>query len=235
MNRFIVRATAVATLSFAAVAASATTASAQDRLNFNGSARVADQPGSGGANLLIDFLSGAPEPTVSGTPTGTVFAVPTISGTFPPEISAGTQGVIQDLVVGAGGIVGLPVNPFLVMGGYTFTVTSAPQGNAFGPISLFDVGTGTNANFGVMGTVTGGDFGASVRNYSGVFTAQFAGLTPAQVFNTINSGGAFPVAFSAEFVVAAQSVVPEPSTYALMGTGLGMLGFFARRRRRTNA
>ena len=37
MNRFIVRATAVATLSFAAVAATATTVSAQDRLNFNGS------------------------------------------------------------------------------------------------------------------------------------------------------------------------------------------------------
>lgn len=231
MNRFIIRATAVATLSFAAVAATATTVSAQDRLNFNGSARVADQPGSGGANLLIDFLAGAPEPITSGTPTGTVFAVPTISGTFLPEISAGTQGTIQDLVISNSGIVGLPINPFLTMGGYTFTLTGAPAGNTFGPISLFDVGTGTNATFGVNGFVTGGDFGATQRSYTGVFTAQFAGLTPQQVFNTINTGGSFPVAFSAEFVVAPQSVIPEPSTYALMGTGLGMLGFFARRRR----
>jgi hypothetical protein len=228
MNRFFSKATAVATFSFLAVAGTATTAQAQDRLNFNGSARVADQPGNP-TNLLIDFLLGVPEPTQAGTPTGNVFAVPTISGAFMPGIQPGTVGVIQDLVVSPTGIVSLPINNFLVMGGYTFTLNSAPAGNTFGPISLVDVGTGTNAFFGVSGTVTGGNFGNTPRNYQGVFTAQFAGLTPAQVFNTINTGGAFPVAFSAEFVVA--SVVPEPSTYALMATGLGMLGFFARRRR----
>jgi hypothetical protein len=228
MNRFFSKATAVAALSFVAFA---TTAQAQDRLNFNGSARVADQPGSGGANLLIDFLAGVPEPITPGTPTGNVFAVPTITAGFMPGITNGTAGTIQDLVISSSGVVGLPVNNFLVMGGYTFSVTGAPAGTTFGPITLVDVGTGTNAFFGVSGTVTGGNFGATSRSYQGVFTAQFAGLTPAQVFNTINTGGSFPVAFSAEFVVA--SVVPEPSTYALMATGIGMLGVFAHRRRRT--
>jgi len=227
MNRFLSKATAVATLSLLAVAGTATTAQAQDRLNFNGSARVSNAPNP--ANLLIDFLAGAPEPTVAGTPTGTVFAVPTINGVFLPEIMPGTQGTITDLTVSPTGIVGLPINSFLVMGGYTFTLNSAPMGSTFGPVTLVDVGTGTNAFFGVSGTVTGGDFGNTARNYQGVFTAQFAGMNPAQVFNAIEGGATLPVAFSAEFVVA--SVVPEPSTYALMATGLGMLGFFARRRR----
>jgi len=228
MNRsFFIKAAAVATLSLGAVLAP-TSAQAQSRLNITGSANLLNQPGSGGANLLIDFLFGSPEPTTAGTPNGTVTAVPTISGAFLPGITVGTQGNILDLVVSPSGFVGTPIANFMTIGGYTFSLNSAPSGNSFGPISLFDIGTGTTATFGVRGFVTGGSFGTTPTAYQGVFTAQFSGLTPTQVFNTINTGGSLPVSFSGEFTVNA---VPEPSTYALLATGIGALGLVARRRR----
>lgn len=228
MNRsFFTKATMVATLSLGAVAASVSTAAAQSSVNFVGSANLRDQPGSGGANLLIDFLTGTP-PTMGGVAPGTITAVPTINGAFMPGIMNGMQGTIQDLVVSEEGVVGRPINPFVTLGGFTFTLNSTPDGNTFGPVSLFNIGTGTLASFGVSGDVTGGSFGTNSRSFEGVFTAQFAGLTPTQVFNRINTGGALPVGFSAEFTVG---VIPEPSTYALLATGIGALGVVARRRR----
>ncbi|HYW51019.1 MAG TPA: PEP-CTERM sorting domain-containing protein [Gemmatimonadaceae bacterium] len=226
MNRSVfTKATFVATLAVGAFMAPVSSASAQDRLNFEGSANLLDQPGSGGVNLLIDFLTGSP-PTVGGTPTGTVTVVPT---TTIPGIANGSTGIIQDLVSSPTSFVGLPIANFLTVGGYTFSLQSAPSGSTFGPITLIGTGTGTIGFFGVRGTVTGGAYGTTGTTYQGVFTAQFAGLTPTEVFARIDAGGTLPVSFSAEFVTA--SVIPEPSTYALMATGLGFLGFVARRRR----
>jgi len=228
MNRtFFLKAASVATLSVAAIATTATDAQAQSELNFEGSALVRDQPGSGGANLLIDFLVGG---STSGTPIGTVEAIETIGSEF-AGVAVGDEGTITDLVANNSGFVGLPVNPLLTIGGYTFTLTGSPSGNTFGPISLFDIGTGTIATFGVNGTVTGGSFGTSMRSFQGAFSAQFAGESPEEVFDAINVGGTRAVSFSAEFVVAPQQVIPEPSTYALLATGIGALGLVARRRR----
>jgi hypothetical protein len=205
------------------MAVTATTAEAQ-RLNFTGSANLYDAPGSMGTQLYIDFLTAA---SMGGTPTGTVTAVETIDGPFDPEIVPNvTTGTIQDLTVSSTGVVGAPISPFLTMQGYTFTLTEAAAGNAFGPISLIGTPAGTSGFFGIYGTVTGGDFGSNVLPYVGIFTAQFAGQSPEEVFNQVNSGGTLPVGFSAEF-----RVVPEPSTYLLMATGLGALGFIGRRRR----
>ena len=235
MNRtFLFKATAVATLSIAAVAATSSTAAAQtgSRVNITGSALVGNQPGSEGANLLIDFLAGSPEPTLAGTPTGTVNATQVINGVFvaPGGITSGVRGTIQDLAASSSGFVGLPVANFMTLGGYTFSLANAPSGNSFGPISLFDTGTGTAATFGVNGVVTGPGL-SDPYFYTGVFTAQFAGRSPSQVFSDINDGTNLPVGFSAEFTIGANSVVPEPSTYALLATGMGALGVVARRRR----
>jgi hypothetical protein len=223
----VVKAAVVGALALGVATVTATTAEAQgDRLNFTGSANLYDAPGSSGTQLFVDFLVNG---SVGNTPTGTVSAIETINGTFDPEITVGTPGVIQDLTISTTGVVGAPISPFLTMGGYTFTLNSSPMGNTFGPISLMATPTGTIGFFGVVGTVTGGDFGANLANYTGTFTTQFTGQTPEQVFAAVNSGGTLPVSFSAEFVVG--TVIPEPSTYVLMATGLGLLAFVGRRRR----
>lgn len=227
---FAVQAAVVGTLAVGAMLAPMSVEAQESHLNFTGNASLYDAPGSGGANLFIDFLTAG---GVQGPPTGTITAIETIDGVFDPEITEGTTGTITDLTVSPAGVVGLPVSPFVVIGGYTFTLNSAPQGNTFGPISLVDTGAGTSAYFGVFGTVTGGDFGATTRNFTGLFTAQFAGMSPEEVFNQVNSGGTLPVSFSANFVIEDAAVVPEPSTYLLLGTGLGALGLVGLRRRRS--
>ncbi len=229
---YVAKAAAFGLVAVGALAGTATSAEAQARLNFTGSARVTDPnpaPDVGGT-LLVDFLVNG---TTAGTPDGTVSAIRTISGEFTPEIGVGTQGQIRDLTFVPDGVQGTPIADFLTIGGYTFSLESASDGNAFGPISLFQVGNSTTAAFGVFGTVSGGDF-MSPRNYEGVFTAQFSGQTADEVLRTIDLGTTLPVSFSAEFTVADAQVVPEPSTYILLATGLGALGLVGLRRRGTN-
>jgi len=229
MNRtFFIKATAVATLSIAAVAATSSTADAQ-RINFIGSVNI--QNAANPENLLLDFLAG-PNQDVAGTATGTIEARPTIQAPFSNTITPGTTGTITDLTISPMGVMNTPVSPFVTIGGYSFSLNSSVQAPTapfnFGPIRLVDDGNGGSfASFSIRGTVTGGVYGNTATPYNGIFSAQFSNLTAAQVFNTINSGGALTArSFSAEF-----NVVPEPSTYALLATGIGALGVVARRRR----
>ena len=226
-----VKAAVVGSLAFAALVAPSN-AEAQSQLNFTGSANLYDQPGSGGANLYIDFLRNG---TTQGTPDGTIHAEQTLSGPF-SSINVGDEGTIFDLVVSSTDVVGLPVDPFVQIGGYTFTLNSTADAEGsltFGPLALIGSPAGTTAYFGVFGTVTGGEFGASSRDFTGLFTAQFSGRSPAQVFGQVNTGGTLPVSFSANFVIEDAAVIPEPSTYLLLGTGLAALGLVGFRRRRS--
>jgi hypothetical protein len=226
-RRTVVNMAALGVLALGAVTVSATSAEAQNRLNFTGSANLVET-GFEGSELFIDFLT---DGTAEGGPTGTVGAIETISGDFDPEIMAGTQGLIRDFTVDAEGLVGGSVSEFLTIGGYTFTLTGTEPGNAFGPISLVPLGPNTAGFFAVSGTVTGGDFGTTSRTFTGLFTTNFANRTPADVFAQVDNGQILPVSFSAEFNVADAQVVPEPATVVLLGSGILGLGLFGLRRR----
>jgi hypothetical protein len=209
-------------------------------LNFTGTARINDpNPALGAGNtLVIDFLTRSGTTLIEGAARGTIDA-----GSNNFGIAAGTTGEITDLVAtqtgttsgGApigGSFVGTPINPFVTLGGYTFVLTGTETGNTFGPVSLFQQGTSVLAGFNVSGTVTGPAFGTMTRTFSGVFSTQFDNTTIATVIRNIDLGQGLQSDFSARFTVnPAASVVPEPSTYALMASGVAMLGAFARRRR----
>jgi hypothetical protein len=112
------------------------------------------------------------------------------------------------------------------------------------------------AAFNVLGTVNGP--GHASASFFGTIGATFVGQSYQEVLMTLEAVGLQGVTFTGTFVVgtpaamlaggtigrtalaaqdapgavlAAESVVPEPSTYALLATGLGVLGVAARRRR----
>ncbi|GJG89261.1 hypothetical protein tb265_44420 [Gemmatimonadetes bacterium T265] len=232
MNRsFLFKAaSAVATLSFAATAGAQTFA---NTLQTVGQAQISSGGAGSGQPLFIDFLSGVPFPVTPGNGAPGNVVTGAATGVF-TSVAPFTNGTIQDLEVGGGGSP-TTTNPggneatFMTIGGYTFTLGSAPNGSTFGPISLTDRAGGAIASFAVFGTVTGPGF-TGPTTYEGSFSTQFVGETAAQVFNQINNGGTPIVTFSANFG-APVSTVPEPSTYALLATGIGALGLAARRRR----
>jgi hypothetical protein len=230
MKHTILKAAAVVALSVATAGA----ASAQTGLlNVVGQAQLSSTSAS--APLFIDFLTGANfPPTQTGIGTaGTVFAGNT-TGIFAGVSGTGTM---NDLTINATGttINTVPAGQnLLTIGQFTFTLGPVLQGTGgtinFGPIVLEDRGGSAVADLNVQGRVSGGVCGNMMCTYTGIVTAQFAGQTSAQVFNAISNGQATPiVTFSANF--AATQVIPEPSTYALLATGIGALGFVARRRR----
>ena len=221
-------------MAVAGIAMSAVSAGAQSTgfLNVVGQLQVSSTPGAT-TPLNIDFLSGMafPPATVGFGTAGNVFAGTSL-GIF--SGLTGQTGSMRDLQILGGGTstVTAPAGqPLLTIGAFTFNLGVVPATGGtiqFGPVTLEDTPTGVDTRINLRSTVTGGAC-APFCTYDGILTAQFAGFTAAQLVTTINSGTPTPiVTFSANFNAA---VIPEPSTYVLLATGIGALGLVARRRR----
>ena len=221
-------------MAVAGIAMSALSAGAQSSgfLNVVGQLQVSSTPGAT-TPLNIDFLSGGafPPGTVGFGVPGNVFAGTSL-GIF--SALTGTAGTMQDIAVLGGGTSTVTVpagSTLLQIGGYTFNFGVAPASGGtaqFGPIALEQTATGVDTRITLRSTVTGGAC-TPFCTYDGILTAQFAGSTVEGLITQINSGTPSPVVtFSANFNAA---VIPEPSTYVLLATGIGALGLVARRRR----
>jgi len=96
-----------------------------------------------------------------------------------------------------------------------------------GGVSAFNLdsnATGTAATFGILGIVH--ELGGGTAPIAGTYTAQFTGLTPAQVLAQALQGGSST--YSANLVL---TTIPEPTTILLGGIGLLAVGLFRRKAR----
>ncbi|GJG89296.1 hypothetical protein tb265_44770 [Gemmatimonadetes bacterium T265] len=119
-----------------------------------------------------------------------------------------------------------------------FYVANLASGNPNAPINSV-------ATFGLLGTVTGP--GGTTSNFFGTISSYFVGLPYQVVLYTLEQQGLQGLTFTGTFVAGApigrvvgnggvgtgvpSAVVPEPSTYALVGAGLVAVAGLARRRR----
>lgn len=229
------QAATAAMVTIALVSASSSTAFAQHgEVSFNGSVNLFNSPVDPVNILRIDFLDFG----IAGVPAnrGGLAPIAGATGIFNGGCGlAGTNGFVSDLDVNNNGTTTLLAgNPFLKFGSCSFESTSFTPGSGlyhFGSVQLGQFGSNVTAAIALNGMLIGGGLPANTM-FSGIFTTQFSNTTVADLFDEINTVGLQDKAVSATFSYDV-STTPEPSSYALMATGLAALGFAVRRRRRT--
>lgn len=113
---------------------------------------------------------------------------------------------------------------FNTIAGHNYLVSFALSANGGGGDSKsMTVSVGNNASFNYLGEVN------KFTNQSFLYTANYSGLT-ALTFTSAASGYSGAVIDN----VSVMAAVPEPSTYAMMLGGLGLVGFMSRRRKVAN-
>ncbi|HET8549814.1 MAG TPA: PEP-CTERM sorting domain-containing protein [Bryobacteraceae bacterium] len=130
------------------------------------------------------------------------------------------------LSVGPGAPTNCTVDPGLNNSCSPFvTASSSPIGPYMSPIILTQRANGTDISMNL--NMLGRDATGSIP-WTGLVTAQIAGQTPSQIQATINDNRTINLT---SWSLNANSI-PEPATLAFVGSGLVVLGFVARRRKK---
>ena len=235
---------AVLSLATLGSAASAQIA-AGSRLDFAGTVNATDI---GADGIVLDFVP------------GTIETGATSTGIFAGLTAA--KGAIRGITVGVGPIA---LQNFVTVGGYRFDVSYIPVGSfgqdqcyvmpAVGqtctPIqspaehpSPFDLTNFDSGNpdapirsvaaFHLLGTVTGP--GGISGDFFGMIATSFPTMSFQEALQTVETTGIDGIHYTASFVVGTPTTTaPEPSTWALVASGLVVLGGVVRRRSRTAA
>jgi hypothetical protein len=174
-------------------------------------------PSTGSFGALVGTSGTILDLDASTQPVGTPFSLPSFM-TF-----AAAPNVMMTLTFIAPGILGSAQCAAAPAAGQTCT-PSGPASSYLPALDLVNTGLGSTLSFGVSGTITDVS-DASVTNFTGVVTAQFAGIPYQTLLATLAGGGTVTAAYSADF----QAVVPEPATGLLVALGAGALTLARRR------
>lgn len=146
-------------------------------------------------------------------------------------VTTGEFGMIQSLSAAADPV-GVQLNPtpgttlpFITFDGggsnLQLYLTEVVPGSSGGPFTFIDTPDGAVAIFNTDGfiydTLTSGR-----QNFTGTFSATFNGETVSELLSSLPQDSPFSATFSA-------SLVPEPSTFLLLGLGVTSLGLLGRR------
>ena len=99
---------------------------------------------------------------------------------------------------------------------------SAVAGSPF----LLTLSSLTSSTVSLQASGTAGDSVSSNSIWSGGFTTQIAGMTPAQIQSVIAAGGSVASTYSGDFrvtIIGGVTIIPEPGTAVLFGMGICLI------------
>ncbi|HZO54332.1 MAG TPA: PEP-CTERM sorting domain-containing protein [Bryobacteraceae bacterium] len=116
---------------------------------------------------------------------------------------------------------------FVEPGAFSPCPVGLPVACSINQFNLVQTGSSVVANFNVLGEVHSG---ADVSSFTGSFSHVFTSRTIASLLTQIGTNGFIDTPFDGDFVVTPE--IPEPSTIAMLGIGLGFLCIASVRRKR---
>ena len=144
---------------------------------------------------------------------------------------AGVTGLILDFSQ-SGNNIGLA--NFIQLGTYSFMLDTVLPGNNYGGQNAWtfqNIPGSVIATLVVYGTVTNSAVPADSGKFQATFTSQFLNTTSAQLLSTLSGGGNLPLQ---SYSVSVDNATPEPGSWAMLLSGLGLVGAGIRSRRRNN-